>query len=582
MSDSQTLLSSAGRSNNGTNVLRAAGLMGLATFFSRILGLVREQVIAILFGAGNATDAFNVAFRIPNLLRDLFAEGAMSASLVPTFTRARIEEGDERAWRVAGLVFRVLFVIVTVLAALGILFAEQLVSLYASAFKNIPGKYELTVQMTRILFPFFPLVAIAAAFMGILNACGVFFIPAFSSALFNLSSVFFGVVFVKIVLPWMTSATGWTMAPIEGMALGVLVGGAVQALCQLPALYRVGYRWQKKDSGAPSWFQDPALKRMLWMMIPGTIGLAATQVNILINTILATSQGPGAVSWLSYSFRLMQFPIGVFGVSLGAATLPRISALWVQQDLEGVRNTLNKSLRQVFAINLPAAAGLGFLGYPIIQLIFQYGRFYSDDTRQTALALAMYAVGLPAYSAVKVLVPACYAFGNTRIPVISSFVAVGATLILNFLMVKKFGYWGLALGTSVGAMINFFFLLFAVRSLMGAKKGKFPLLPVAVSFLKQSGVALLMGAACYYSYSLLNDTLPDRFFIEMIQKSGLTLSKALLPLTRGIKVGIVIFEGVGVVMLLAHIFRLEETTETIHLFSQKLKKKLSRKVNSVI
>jgi len=579
MSDSQTLsATSVGQSSQGANVLRAAGLMGLATFFSRILGLVREQVIAILFGAGNATDAFNVAFRIPNLLRDLFAEGAMSASLVPTFTRTRIEEGDRRAWRVAGLVFRVLLVIVTVLAALGILFADQLVSLYASAFKNIPGKYELTVEMTRILFPFFPLVALAAAFMGILNSCGIFFIPAFSSALFNLASVLFGVVFVKVVLPW----TGWTMPPIEGMALGVLVGGAAQALCQLPALYRAGYRWQKKDAHDLSWFQDPALKRMLWMMVPGTIGLAATQVNILMNTILATSQGPGAVSWLSYSFRLMQFPIGVFGVSLGSATLPRISALWVQQDLEGVGNTLNKSLRQVFAINLPAAAGLGFLGYPIIELIFQYGRFYSDDTRQTALALAMYAIGLPAYSSVKVLVPACYAFGNTRIPVISSFVAVGATIVLNLLMVKKFGYWGLALGTSAGAMINFFFLLFSVRSLIGSKKGKFRLLPLATAFLKQSVLALLMGAACYYSYSLLNDTLPDRFFIEIIEKSGMALSKAILPLTRGIKVGIVIFEGVGVVMLLAHIFRLEETTETIQLFSQKLKKKLSRKVNSVI
>lgn len=575
MSDLSTLRVESGRTQSGTGVLRAAGLMGAATFLSRILGLVREQVIAILFGAGNATDAFNVAFRIPNLLRDLFAEGAMSASLVPTFTRARIEEGDRRAWRVAGLVFRVLFVFVGFLAVIGMIFSDQLVDLYASAFKNIPGKYELTVEMTRIMFPFFPLVALAAAFMGILNACGVFFLPAFSSALFNFSSVLVGVIFSQLLLPW----AGWQIPPIEGMALGVLFGGAVQALCQLPAIYRVGYRWRKKDPQEPSWWEDPALKQMLWMMIPGTIGLAATQVNILMNTILATSQGPGAVSWLSYSFRLMQFPIGVFGVSLGSATLPRVSALWVQKDLEGVKQTLQKSLRQVFAVNLPASAGLAFLGYPIIELIFQYGRFYSEDTHRTAIALAMYAIGLPAYSAVKVLVPACYAFGNTRIPVVSSFVAVGVTVILNLLMVQQFGYWGLALGTSAGAILNSLFLLFSIQRLMRHEKGEFPLLSLFLEFLKHLFVALVMGAICYYSHSALFQILPDRFFLE---NWGGFFGKSILPLVRGMKVGIVILEGVGVVILLARALRLEDTTEVIHLFSEKMKKKLSRKMNSAI
>ncbi len=398
-----------------TGVLKAAGAMGVATLISRILGLVREQVFAFLFGAGSMTDAYQVAFRIPNLLRDLFAEGAMSASLVPTFTRTREEEGEDRAWRVAGLVFRVLFVLVTALAALGMIFAPQLVALYASAFKQVPGKFELTVRMTREMYPFFPVVALAAAYMGILNACGVFFLPAFASALFNLVSIVVGVICTQIFIHF---GADWGVHPIEGMAIGVLFGGMIQAGCQLPSLYRKGYRWIPKRAQDPVWYSDPRLKRMLFMMVPGTVGLAATQVNILVNTVLATSQGPGAVSWLNYAFRLMQFPIGIFGVSIASATLPKVSQQWVRQDIAGVSATLVRSLRTVFAVNLPASAGLAFLGFPIIELIFQYGRFRPDDAKATAWALAMYAIGLTAYSAVKVLVPACYALGNTRVPVI--------------------------------------------------------------------------------------------------------------------------------------------------------------------
>ncbi len=384
------------------SVLRAAGAMGAATFLSRILGLVREQVFAVFFGAGNATDAFNIAFRIPNLLRDLFAEGALSAALVPTFTRVRAEQGDRRAWRVAGLVFRLLFVAVGLLSLLGIVFAPQLVGLYAGKFRAIPGKFEITVAMTRIMFPFFPLVALAAAYMAVLNACGRFFLPAFASALFNAGSILSG-----LALAYAMPSYG--MHPIQGMAAGVVIGGAIQAFSQLPALYRAGYRFPARAAGDLAWHRDPDLRAMVALMGPGMVGLAATQVNVLVNSVLATSQGPGAVSWLNYAFRLMQFPIGIFGVSLAAATLPRVSAQWVARDAAGAAETLSKSLRHVLAINLPASAGLAFLGVPIVQLLFEYGPFSSQDTQATALALTAYAVGLTAYSAVKVLVPVCYA-----------------------------------------------------------------------------------------------------------------------------------------------------------------------------
>ncbi len=540
--------------------------MSIATLISRVLGLVREQAFAILFGAGNFTDAFNVAFRIPNLLRDLFAEGAMSASLVPTFTRARKEGGDRQAWRVAGLVFRVLFVSVGLLAVLGFVFAPQLVGLYAGAFKHIPGKFELTVRMTRIMFPFFPLVALAAAFMGILNACGVFFIPALSSALFNLASISVGVICAQYLF---VHGAQWGIQPIEGMAIGVLAGGVVQAFCQLPLLYRVGYRFYSAVPGEPAWHGNPYLRRMLWMMVPGTVGLAATQINLLVNTVLATSQAPGAVSWLNYAFRLMQFPIGVFGVSLAQATLPRVSKQWVDKDIAGVEATLTQSLRQVFAINLPASAGLAFLGYPIIELIFQYGRFYSEDTRATALALAMYSVGLTAYSAVKVLVPACYALGNTRVPVISSVLAVLLTLVLNLIMIKPFGYWGLALGTSLAAIFNSLFLIHAIRRLLEAAGGRLVLGPMIEAFLKHLGVALCMGAACLASHRLLGTLFPDRVLFEILGKTGLVLS-------RVIKVGLVTFEGAALVLLLGKLLRLEDTIAVSDIFLKKLKNKLSR------
>ncbi|MBI4925708.1 MAG: murein biosynthesis integral membrane protein MurJ, partial [Bdellovibrio sp.] len=413
----------------GMGILRSAGVMGIATFFSRILGLIREQAFAFLFGATHAMDAFNIAFRIPNLLRDLFAEGAMSTALVPVFTQVKTKEGEQRAWRIASLVIKLLVVLTCVLALLGIVFSKDLVWLYASAYQKIPGKFELTVQMTQVIFPFFPLIVLAAAFMGSLNACGYFFIPAFAPALFNLTSLLVGVplvmIFNKINLP-----------PILGMAIGVLVGGFVQAFSQLPSLLKAGYRVSTKTDQDLVWYQEPALKKMLLLMLPGMVGLAATQVNFLINSILATSQEAGAVSWLNYAFRLMQFPIGIFGVSLALASLPLISQEWVNENFSNVSQTVDQTLKRVFAINLPCSMAFIFLSYPIVELIYQYGMFSADSTRHTAYALCAYSVGLTAYSCVKTLVPVFYAMGNTRYPVISSVLSVVLTIIFNLLMIR--------------------------------------------------------------------------------------------------------------------------------------------------
>ena len=546
--------------------MRSAAAMGIATFFSRILGLVREQVFAYIFGAGNETDAYNIAFRIPNLLRDLFAEGAMSASLVPNFTQVRTQEGDRQAWRLAGLAFRVVTGMVAAVTILGMIFAPQLVSLYASAYRSVPGKFELTVSMTRTMFPFFPLVALAAAFMGILNACGFFFMPAFASALFNATSITVGVILAYVFGHY---GDAWGVQPIQGMALGVVAGGLVQAACQLPHLYRAGYRWERARSDDPPWYRNRALRRMLLMMVPGTLGLAATQINILVNSMLATSQGTGPVSYLTYAFRLMQFPIGLFGVSLASATLPRLSQLWVTKNTDGIRKTLTQSMGHVLGINLPASAGLAFLAFPIIQLIFEHGRFGVGATRATAIALIAYSVGLSAYSAVKVLVPACYALGNTRIPVISSVLSVTCNIILNLLMVHSLGYWGLALGTSITAYLNATFLLFAVRMLVRRAGGEFPIAPILTSFLGNLGIALVMGAFCLGTHQFLTLLLPDSLLPAVLGKGGLIL-------WRMLKVGVVIVEGAALVVILARIFRVRDTTEAFDQLVARAREKYKR------
>ncbi len=527
--------------------------MGLATLISRLLGLVREQVFAYLFGAGQATDAFQVAFRIPNLFRDLFAEGAMSAALVPVFTQVREAQGQLRAWRLAGLVFRVLFIGVSLFTAFSQLFAEQWVALYAAGFKAVPGKFELTVGLTRVLFPFFPWVALAAAFMGVLNASGVFFLPSLASAFFNGVSITVGVLLAAVISRF-GGRFGWD-EPIYGMAWGVIIGGMVQALVQLPALYQIQYRWPKKLATDPPWWQEPALGKMLLLMVPGTLGLAATSLNVLVNTVLATSQPVGSVSYLNYAFRLMQFPIGLFGVSLAQATLPQVSLLWAkQQQGEGVK-VLTKSLKMAFALNVPAAAGLAVLAQPIVALLFQYGRFGEHDMLATSRALVMYAFGLPAYSAVKVLVPVCYAMGNTRLPVAATFLTVAVTLSLNSWWVERLGFWSLALGTSVAAGFNLVWLLWALKRALARQGWFWDLKPLLGSFFRASLLSLVMTGAITLSQPWVGGVLPGE---------GLFF--------RLMRLALLMVVGAGVLGGVASVMQAEEWLEVVRLVREKRQK----------
>jgi putative peptidoglycan lipid II flippase len=265
-------------------------------------------------------------------------------------------------------------------------------------------------------------------------------------------------------------------------------------------------------------------------MIPGTFGLAATQVNILVNSVLATGAGAGAVSWLNYAFRLMQFPIGIFGVSLAQATLPRISAHWARGEHLDASQTLRKSLLHVFAINLPAAAGLAALGVPLISVLFEHGRFGASDTAQTAYALAAYSVGLAAYSGVKVLVPVFYAFGNTRIPVLSSLLSVGVTIGLNLFTVRVLGFWGLALGTSIAAFVNMGYLLVSANRILRQKGADFGLFWLVRKFMAHAGLSIGMALACHLTWSRLGWVLGNSFGAKCVVLGGLVLEGALVVL----------------------------------------------------
>ncbi|HEY8537030.1 MAG TPA: murein biosynthesis integral membrane protein MurJ, partial [Vicinamibacterales bacterium] len=386
---------------------------------SRVLGLVREQVMAYLFGAGNAVDAFYVAFRIPNLMRDLFAEGALSSAFVPTFTRYLRNDGRAAAWRLGSNVLNALALVTGTLVLAGILAAEPLVGVLAGRFAEVPGKFELTVQLTRIMLPFLTLASLAAACMGMLNALDRYFVPAFAPAVFNIASITTTLALIPVL--------NWLGLPlIYAMALGVIAGGLGQVLVQWPSLRREGFRHTAVLD--PS---EPGLRQVLFLMGPGTLGLAATQINIFVNTWLATGEGPGAVSWLSYAFRLMYLPLGIFGVAIATASLPAVSRRAAESDFAGMRATVSSAIALALALTVPATVGLIVLANPIVALLFERGEFTAADTAATAAALTCYAVGLAGYSVVRIASPTFYALGEARTPVMVTASSVVTNVALN-------------------------------------------------------------------------------------------------------------------------------------------------------
>ncbi len=471
---------------------RSAGLFGLATMASRILGLVRDQVLAFYFGAGDAMDAFRVAFRIPNLVRDLFAEGAMSAAFVPTFTHELTTGGKPRAWALANSVVTALILITGLLAALGFIFAEPLVRFFADDYSVVPGKLELTVYLARIMAPFLTMAALAAVAMGMLNSLGRFFIPALSPAMFNVATIVIALLFIPI-------APSLGIQPIVLIAIATLIGGVGQVLLQLEPLRREGFSYRPSFA-----FKDPAMHRVLLLMGPGTIGMAATQINVLVNTQFASSQGTGAVSWLDYAFRLMYLPIGLFGVSIAAASTPALSRLAALSDTPKMRSTVGSAIGLMLVLNIPATIGLIVLAGPIVALIFEHGRFTAADTAATARALQLYALGLVAYSVVRIVSPAFYALRQSQIPVTASIVSVVVNIAVNVALIRVMGFAGLALGTSLAAIVNAALQVILLRRHLGGIEGR----QLTITFFKILAAGLAMGVAAWFAQMELNQIIP--------------------------------------------------------------------------
>jgi putative peptidoglycan lipid II flippase len=472
------------------NVARNAGIISLAVMASRVLGLVRDQVFAIFFGAGFHYDAFLTAFRIPNLLRDLFAEGALSSAFVATFTQVLEKKGEKEAQRLSSRVATLLIIIISIISVIAWFEAAAIVRALAPGFFALPGKAELAIELTRIMVPFLLFVALAAQAMGILNAHGRFAIPALASSFFNLGSIIGGLLLGFVLGPFIG------LSAIAGMAYGTLIGGFLQFAVQWPSLRRVGFSYRPMLS-----LSDPGVRRVIAMMGPAVIGAAAVQINVFVNTNFASSiidpatglVANGPVSWLNYAFRFMQFPIGVFGVAIATAALPQLSRDSARADHEQFRRTIVHALSLVLVLCIPSAVGLAVLGRPIIALIFEHGRFTAFDTIQTGNALAAYAIGLAGYAAVKVLSPAFYAFGDARTPMLISLGSIGVNYVINSFLVVPFGHVGLAVSTSCVALVNFLLLVVFMRRKLGRIGGR----ELSVKTLRIIAASLPMAAVAW-------------------------------------------------------------------------------------
>lgn len=476
---------------------RSAGIVSLATMTSRVLGLVRDQALAYRFGAGDAMDAFLVALRIPNLLRELFAEGALNAAFVPVFMRRLASAGRDAAWRLGAQLINALAVVTGGLVLTGIVFAEPLTRLLAGDYQAVPGKFELTVQLTRIVLPFLTLVAIAAACMGMLNSLRRFFIPAVSPAAYNVCLIASAVV----VAPLMPQGGA---APIAALAAGVLAGGGGQIAVQWWTLRREGFRWKPRLDLA-----DRGLREIVGLMGPATLAGAALQMNVLVNTILATGEGTGAVTWLTLAFRLMYLPLGVLGVSIATVTLPAVSRHAADGDLAAVRRTVSHGLRLTWAVMAPAAVGLAVLAAPIVRVVFEHGEFTAADTPATARALVFYAPGIVGYAAVRLTAPVFYAFGNSLTPALVGVLTVALNVGLNLVLVRVLGYPGLALGTSIAAWLNAGVLLVLLHRRLGGLGGR----GLVDSFARSCLAAGVMGAAVAAADGMAGGVAADSGFV---------------------------------------------------------------------
>ncbi|MCW8418192.1 murein biosynthesis integral membrane protein MurJ [Fluoribacter dumoffii] len=426
--------------------IKATGIIALAVMCSRVLGLIREVLFNALFGSASM-GIFLIAFRAPNLLRDLFAEGALSISFVTVFSKKMETEGEHSAWELAAKMLTLTSIFMSILCLLGIVFAKYIIFILAPGFSAKDA--ETTVFLTQLMFPFILLVSLAAIVMGMLNSKNVFGMPALASSFFNVGSILGGA-----LCGWFIDPTFGEKALI-GLAIGTVIGGLLQLGVQLPSLRKVGFHFKPNFQ----WF-DSGVRNTLILTIPAVIAASAVQINVLINSGFASYLGKEAVTWLNSAFRLMQFPLGVLGVAIATITLPVVSRLAATNNHSQFGYTLARALRLSVFLTMPAAVGLWFFAHPIINFIYEHGKFHAADSLQTAYALQYYALGLVAYSSIKVLSPAFYAIDKKWTPMIVSFATIILNIFSNYFLIFKLnmGHCGLALSTTISATVNFLIL----------------------------------------------------------------------------------------------------------------------------
>lgn len=463
-------------------LVRSVGTVGFFTFLSRILGLFRDMVFAHFFGSELRADAFFVAFRIPNLLRKLFAEGSLAIAFIPVFSDYLVNKGKDRALRLANTTMTLLILVVSGITLLGIIFSPEVVTLTAYGFKASLEKFQLTVLLTRIMFPYILLISAVALHMGILNTFGHFGAPAAAPIFLNVMiilSIYFIAPFFK--------------EPILGVAIGVILGGLLQLLLQVPFSRFYGFRFKPSFN-----FKDEGIKQIGVLILPTLFGSAVYQLNQVVGTVLASLLKEGSVSWLYYADRLVQFPLGIFGVAMGTVSLPSLSRYAAEGDMGGYHRILSQGIRLLIFISIPATFGLFVLSEPIVKLFFERGRFSAYDTLMTKEAVWGYLAGLLSFSVIRVLVSGFFAIRDTKTPVYVATLAMGLNFLLGLLLMGPLGHTGLALALSIAstaqALCLFFLLSKRVLSLSLKEMGGTFLKSTASSFFMALVLWMLKGS----------------------------------------------------------------------------------------
>jgi putative peptidoglycan lipid II flippase len=516
------------------NIARAAGILGSATVLSRILGMVRDMVVSRLFGAGLATDAFFAAFQIPNMLRRFFAEGALTAAFVPTFSATLTRQGDEKARELANTCFTLLTIVMAFITLAGILFSPVIVGLMFPGFRAEPGKFELTVLLNRLMFPYIFFISLVALCMGILNTLRHFFTPAISTVFLNIAMILAAL-----------CLRGFFEVPITALAVGVLIGGCIQLVMQLPVLWTKGFPL-KPDFN----FRSPEIRTIALLMLPSVFGVGVYYLNITVSAILASLLPQGSVSYLYYAQRLFEFPQGIFTVSVAQAVLPSMSRQAAEGDMDGMKSSLSFGVRLMLFITIPAMAGLMVCSTPIFSLIFMGGEFDYAKAVNSALALMYYSVGLSFVALTRVLAPVFYALKDTKTPVYTALIAFMVNLCFSLALMGPLKHGGLALATTISALCNMLMLLWLLKRKIGHFGGE----GIIMTALKSGAASIPMAAAVWYGCS----------FVDWSQAGHKMLKASVL--------GGSIVCGGAIYLLIVNLLRSEEAREALSLLRRKLKK----------